>query len=290
MTKWVRNVYERHSNAFYINIPISHKLAKAFTDTSILTPSLDSSNQTYLQIVVDDLDILRFYVANYLPPVPTPFTGLMLKVNVLVEEKGKESDAQNNQVDPSEKTNRHPGYQICGIAFEENGLGFGTYLKTQGAKSTQKIPAASNLMKMNQVDNDITIDVKNILTLRGEINPHALTESDITFYTFSVLSRDHKYLLQNGQKITRAWVKLESSIEGVKRVQLKNIDTKGLQVWLKTILRQSKQVNGIAKAEDVEELLSSLSFEKEKLRCFLAPQYIITDHMNKTFSNDDAEE
>ena len=77
------NVFENHSRALYINIPVDVATAREIAADPVLVPS-STRKKCWVSIVVDDLDLLSFHVGAGIY-IRTPMSGWMTKVNVLVD-------------------------------------------------------------------------------------------------------------------------------------------------------------------------------------------------------------
>eukprot|EP00039_Didymoeca_costata_P020568 m.341699 g.341699 ORF g.341699 m.341699 type:complete len:285 (+) comp20367_c0_seq1:159-1013(+) len=116
------NVRERHSRAIFINVPVAQESV-----AHLLAPDCSCqlfNGKAWVTVLVDDLDVLQPYMLGMF--MPSMFSGWMMKVSLLVSRK----------VDGEEVS----GYQIIALDFEQ---GFGGWVKTLGARFTQKIPSHS---------------------------------------------------------------------------------------------------------------------------------------------------
>ena len=74
-----RNVWERHLRALYINVPVSADVAASLAMPQCgVEPSI-YKDESWVSVVVDDLDTLHFYVGAGLF-APTGMSGWMTKV------------------------------------------------------------------------------------------------------------------------------------------------------------------------------------------------------------------
>jgi hypothetical protein len=229
------NVYEIHSCAIYISIPISSSLASSLT-ASPCTPS-SYNNECYLSIVVDDLDTLKSYVYGS-TFMPTNMGGWMTKMNLLVK-----------SCVPTSKEKVVEGYQILSLDFEKGVKG---WVKRLGAAMTQKINSycgvsyessfgkSGRTRGADMVDGGrVTMNVKDggnvqLINLTGKLRTPSPAE--VEFIDF-VVSRPHKFLHQGAPKDQKRQSRVvwspwgdgwTSSTAGVKMLDTTDLDVSGI--------------------------------------------------------------
>ena len=262
------NVYEIHSRALYLTIPVPLSLCMSLTAPPC-SPDLHNG-EAFISICIDDLHSLQSYLFGNIY-APTNMGGYMTKLNLLVTSPV-----------PSHASPVH-GYQILSLDFEK---GFAGFVKCLGALVTQKVPSyggvtyRSTLGKAGRTrtaDNmaagsELNISMSSssgtsLVHVKGKLRP--LNSLEATFASF-VVSRPHKFLHQN--KTTMAWSMWgdgwSSPTEGIMAVDLTACD-----------------VTGILEREFGSENFRKIfpeGMDKSKVKAILQPEYTLVDLHNTT--------
>jgi hypothetical protein len=275
VTRYSPNVWEHHSRALYINVPISAELAaRLVAPASGLKVDLYGGS-AWLSVMLDDLDSLRAHVAAGLF-VPTPLCGWMSKVNLLVR-----------RTIPGPESISVPGYQILSLRFEP---GLRGAVMIAGARHTQRIPTfaaafemsdgpsgsarssstlapgAAYSAKLLSVGDDAATAGEVLLSIEGRLSG-PLEGFDRAFVKF-VVGRPHKFLAQDGGAVA-AYApeddgsgRASFSPDGVQAVDVSELQ-------LERLLRPLFGADDLASQLDLTRAI-----------VFIQPDYVLVDHHN----------
>ena len=281
------NVKERHSRAFYINIPIAMEHKESLMKLTMEPCILDTHGGKYwLSILVDDLDILQSYILGGF--VSTGMLGWMCKFNLLVR---CPVTLPNNQPDHKEEVS---GYQIMTLDFENNYSG---YVKVLGSRATQCVPTFHTQFNVLIGDKEITsgysIDTSlesgtiisakmsstSTLSIKGTYDNSVKDTVLLDLYKF-ITNRPHKFLVQYGddsdKSVNKTLMYSPEIGEGAEYpfencvpvvVQPENLDIKQVLVRIADII------------PDIHTIV-----DPSQIVCFVQPSYTLVDHHNTKLS------
>jgi hypothetical protein len=277
-----RNVFERHTRALYVNIPVSESIKSLLVAQSPRVRVSKLSGQSYLSIVVDDLCNLSAWVGVGF--LPTPMSGWMMKFNLLVDVNMPEADNK-----------WQPAYQIMTLDFER---GVGGKVKQIGAIASQKVPSHTTLFNMscgtsgNSTEKPMiagapysahvqTSSNECLLRVIGTLKE--MSESEKAFATF-IVERPHKVLAQNnGRSPAHAPEDGEGAIfsaEGAMKVDFTTLELTMVKRRIQELILTNHNRGSDLSNEAIEKMVSEFDIDYEKVTVFLQPEYVLLDHTN----------
>ena len=270
--------HRRHAGALYVNIPVDKT-----TVAHLVKPPcvLDEFNgKCWVSIVVDDLERLEVYCGAGLF-VPTPMSGWMMKLNLLVR---CPVPTWNN--DGGDETVTVSGYQIVEVHFEG---GIGGQVKALGARKTQKVPSSTLQFGMSRVFSGEAINSnledgmdyaakvyeesgKLLLSLTGVLKVGDSTTDNMKPFFDFVINRPNKFLFQKDNNVLayspETGVGAEFSSDGCAFVEMSEFSAPVLER-----ISTGLELIGVSSSLPLDDVI-----------CFVQPYYILVDHHNTVIS------